>query len=111
MIVEKIVEKAMEKADAAQALMRTQETSAVDFENDKLKSAESSQRTDIQVKVVLDGKVGISSTTDPKDIEGVVKRALEAAEFGSPANFEGNMFDGLRLTLTRMSFLQSTGRR
>ena len=84
MIVEKIITKAMEEADAAQALMRSQETSAVDFENDKLKSAESSQRTDIQVKVIVDGKVGISSTTDPNDIDGVVSRALEAAEFGSP---------------------------
>jgi PmbA protein len=88
MIVEKIVSTAMEKADAAQALMRTQETSAVEFENDKLKSAESSQRTEIQVKVIKDGKVGTSSTTDPKDIDDLVNRALEAAEFGSPANFE-----------------------
>ena len=88
MIVEQIVQKAMEKADAAQVMMSTQETSAVDFDNDKLKSAESSQRTHINVKVVKNGKVGISSTTDPSDIEGVVSRALEAAEFGSKANFE-----------------------
>ena len=87
MIVEQIVEKAMKKAQSAQAVMRTQETSEVNFENDRLKSAESSQRTDIQVKVMLDGKVGTSSTTDPGDVEGVVKRALEAAEFGSPAHY------------------------
>jgi PmbA protein len=88
MIVKKIIRAAMEKADAAQALMRTQETSAVEFENDKLKSAESSQRTEILVKVIKDGKVGTSSTTDPNETEGVVSRALEAAEFGSPAHFE-----------------------
>ena len=88
MIVEQIVQKAMENADAALAVMSTQETSAVDFENDKLKSAESSQRTYINVKVIKDGKVGTSSTTDPTDVEGVVNRALEAAEFGSQANFE-----------------------
>ncbi len=88
MIVENIVKKAMESADAAQAVMQTQETSAVDFENDKLKSAESSQRTAINVKVIKDGKVGVSSTTDPNDVDGVVNRALEAAEFGSDAHFE-----------------------
>ncbi len=88
MIVEKIIEKAMESADAAQVIMATQETSAVDFENDKLKSAESSQRTNINVKVVKNGKVGTSSTTDPNDIDGVVSRALEAAEFGSQVHFE-----------------------
>lgn len=88
MIVEKIIQKAMESADAAQAIMATQETSAVDFENDKLKSAESSQRTNINLKVIKDGKVGTSSTTDPNDIDGVVDRALEAAEFGSQVHFE-----------------------
>jgi PmbA protein len=88
MIVETIIQKAMEKADGAQAIMTTHETSAVDFENDRLKSAESSQRTNIHVKVIKDGKVGSSSTTDPADIEGVVSRALEAAEFGSKAHFE-----------------------
>jgi PmbA protein len=88
MIVEQIIQKAMEQADAAQAIMTTQETSAVDFENDRLKSAESSQRTNIHVKVIKDGKVGASSTTDAGDIDGVVGRALEAAEFGSTVHFE-----------------------
>jgi PmbA protein len=88
MIVQQIIEKAMLKAQAAQALLTVQVTSAVDFQNDRLKSAESSQRTEIQVKVILDGKVGISTTTDLQDVDGVVARALEAAEFGSPAHFE-----------------------
>jgi PmbA protein len=88
MIVQKIVEKAKQKAQGVQATMLTQETSSVDFENDRLKSAESSQRTKIDVKVIVDGKVGSSSTTDPRDVDGVVSRALEAADFGSPAQFE-----------------------
>jgi PmbA protein len=88
MIVQQIVEKALTKAHAVQAVMLTQETSSVDFENDRLKSAVSSQRTQIDVKVIVDGKVGVSSTTDLQDIDGVVNRALEAAEFGSLAHFE-----------------------
>jgi len=88
MTVQQIIEKALQKAQAVQAVMLTQETSAVDFDNDRLKSAESSQRTQIDVKVIVNGKVGVSSTTDPRDVDGVVKRALEAAEFGSPAHFE-----------------------
>jgi PmbA protein len=87
-IVEKIVQIAMRKADSAQATMTTQETSAVDFEYDKLKSAVSSQRTSINLKVIVDGKVGTSSTTDPTDINGVVARALEAAAFGNKAHFD-----------------------
>jgi len=88
MTAQDIIRKAMQKAQAAQALITVQETSAVDFQNDRLKSAISSQRTEIQVKVIVDGKVGISTTTDLNDVDGVVSRALEAAEFGSPAHFE-----------------------
>lgn len=88
MIVEQIVEKARQAVQSIQATLRTRETSEVSFENDRLKSAELSQRTDIQVKVIKDGKVGVSSTTDPEDVDGVIRRALEAAEFGSLAHFE-----------------------
>lgn len=88
MIVEQIIQRALQKAQAAQATLLAQETSGVDFEHDRLKSAESAQRTQIDLKVIVDGQVGVSSTTDPNDIEGLVARALEAAEFGSPAHFE-----------------------
>ncbi|MBW8012510.1 MAG: TldD/PmbA family protein [Chloroflexi bacterium] len=88
MIAEEIVKKAMEKANGAQVTMVSAETSAVEFENDRLKSAESSQRTTIELKVIVDGKLGASSTTDPNDVEGVVNRAMEAAEFGIPVHFE-----------------------
>ena len=88
MISQKIIDKALESADAAQVTIISKETSGVDFENDRLKSAESSQRTQIDLKVILDGKVGMSSTTDPNDVQGVVKRALEAAQFGREAHFK-----------------------
>ena len=88
MIVQEIVDQAKSVAQAVQATLRSHETSEVNFENDRLKSAESSQRTDIQVKVIKDGKVGLSSTTDPGDIQGVINRAVEAAEFWTPAHFQ-----------------------
>lgn len=88
MIVEQIIEKAMRQAQSAQAILSTAEKSDVSFENDRLKSAESSQRTHLQVNVIKDGKLGTSHTTDPNDVDGVVSRALEAVEFGSPVHFE-----------------------
>ena len=115
MSVEQIVEKASKKGLSAQATLRTQETSKVNFENDRLKSAESSQRTEIQLRVIKDGKVGISSTTDVSDVDGVVNRALEAAEFGSPAHYElpaaqalpaVKTFDPAILTLTKPDMIR-----
>jgi len=115
MIVEKIVDIAMKKADAAQATMQTQETSTVEFKNDRLRSTQSSQRTQINVKVIKDGNVGISSTTDPSDMDGVVTRALEVAAYGSPAHAEMpdkeslntvKIFDPDLLTLDRSEMIQ-----
>jgi len=87
MIAQSIIEKAMQTAQSAQVTLNTRETSEVSFENDHLKSAESSQRTDIKLRVILDGKVGVSTTTDPGDVDGVVRKALAAAQFGSEAHF------------------------
>jgi PmbA protein len=88
MTVNQLIEKAMVKAQGAQASLGQSESTAVSFENDKLKSAKSSQSTGMSVKVIVDGKIGTSHTTDVDDVDGVVARALEAAEFGSPAHFD-----------------------
>jgi len=88
MIVNQLIEKAMKKAQGAQASLGQSESTDVSFENDKLKSIKSSQSTGMSVKVIVDGKIGSSHTTDIKDVDGVVTRALEAAEFGSPVHFE-----------------------
>jgi PmbA protein len=88
MIVNQLIEKAMKKAQSAQAWLGQNESTDVSFENNRLKSAESSQRTGMGIKVILNGKVGSSHTTDVNDVDGVVNRALESAEFGSPAHFE-----------------------
>ena len=88
MTVNRLIEKAMVKAQGAQASLGQSESTAVSFENDKLKSVKSSQSTGMSVRVILDGKIGTSHTTDINDVDGVVARALEAAEFGSPAHFD-----------------------
>jgi len=88
MIVERLIEKAMRKAQGAQASLGQTESTNVSFENDKLKSVTSSQSTAMSIRIIVDGKIGSSLTTDIDDVDGVVARALEAAEFGSPAHFE-----------------------
>jgi len=87
-MVTQLVEKAMKRAQGAKASLSQGESTNVSFENDKLKSVGSAQSTHLEVRVIVDGKVGSSHTTDVDDTDGVVARALEAAEFGSPAHFE-----------------------
>ncbi len=88
MLSEKLIEKAMKKAQGAQAIITQNEHTTISFESDNLKSVESSQRTDIRLRIVLNGKIGLSSTTDINDLDDVVARAIECAEFGSPAHFQ-----------------------
>jgi PmbA protein len=87
MSLQELVERAMSRAEGAQATSSESESSTVSFESDRLKSVRSAQSTAISVRVVVDGKLGVSRTNDPDDREGVVERALEAAEFGSPVHF------------------------
>jgi len=86
-IVEQLVEKAMRKAQAAQAVVRQTESTEVKFEKDRLKATQTSQRTQIELKVIVDGRIGSSSGTDPEDLDGIVARALETAPFGREATF------------------------
>lgn len=115
MITQQIVEKARTSVDAVQAFLQVRETNDVNFEDDRLKSVTTEQRTDIQVKVIRDGKVGVSTTTDPKDMDGVIQRAVDAAAFGVPASFEMpgrqtildvKTFDESILPLTRPNLIQ-----
>jgi PmbA protein len=87
MIVERLIERAMGKAQSAQASVQYSENTEVAFENDLLKSVESSQSTKIDLKVVVDGRVGTSRTTDVRDLDGLVSRALQVAEFGSVCRY------------------------
>lgn len=87
MIVRELVELAMKRADGAQAILNRVESDSVTFENDRLKTVKSAQSTSLSMRVVAGGRLGISVTTDLEDKEGVVDRALEAAEFGSPVHF------------------------
>lgn len=93
MIAEQLVEKGMCKQNGKPAVqgieasLKQEESSRVTYENGKLKSVTTTQDTNIGVRVIVDGKVGSSYTTDPEDLDGVVQRALDAAEFGSLAHF------------------------
>lgn len=88
MIAEKVIEKAMKKAKGAQASLAQTENYDVAFESDKIKSSRSNQNTLLHLKVMLNEKMGSATTSDINDIDGLVARALEIAEFGNPAYYQ-----------------------
>lgn len=87
-MLHQILERVMKKAYSAQVFISRSEEVPVLFQDDKLKSIKVEQSTDIELRVIVEGKEGHSSTSDPDDIDGLVERALEAAKFGSNVHFD-----------------------
>jgi len=88
MIANRLIEAGMKQAQGVQASVVESEATTVSFENDRLKSVKSRQGTGMSAKIIAEGKIGSSLTSDIDDIDGVVARALEAAAFGSPVHFD-----------------------
>ncbi len=64
------------------------ESTPVGFEANALKEVDSSESVAAAVRIIKDGRVGFSSTSDLSDVDGVVEAALETAPFGAEAAFE-----------------------
>jgi PmbA protein len=60
----------------------------VNFEHNRFKGIEEGETSGIAVRVKKNGKFGFSFSTDVNDIEGVIARALENAEFSQEAIFD-----------------------
>lgn len=86
-MMERILQKAMAKAQDAEITLSRNESTPVSFQNDRLKAIKVSHTTGVSLRVIVDGKLGSSHTSDLKDLDGVVDRAVEAARFGSDAHF------------------------
>jgi PmbA protein len=86
-MIGRILQQAMKNADAAEVTFSRSESTPVSFENDKLKAIKVSQSTEIALRVVVDGKLGSSRSSDTENPETLVERAIEVARFGSDAHF------------------------
>jgi PmbA protein len=87
-MIERALELAGKRARGAEVTLVTSRSRQAEYEDDRLKHVQVSQSTRLDVRVILDGKLGSAHTTDPEQIEDVVGRAIQLAEFGSDAEFE-----------------------
>ncbi len=87
MTANQIIERAMEQAHAAEASISYGESMPISFESGRLKSIKTDQSTNVGLRVIVDGKLGESHSTDPEDADGLVRWAVEAAQFGKPVSF------------------------
>jgi PmbA protein len=87
--MESILEKALEAAIDAEVFRITSTSRQVNFENGRLKKVDNEEEFGMALRLVnKEGQVGFASTTREDDVEGLVKRAEDVAEFGANCRFD-----------------------
>lgn len=87
-IEERILESALKEADSAEVIFEQGEGRSVSFENNKLKCVNTKSIRGIGLRVIKNGRIGFSSTTDLRKPERLVANAIKSAKFGQEAKFE-----------------------
>ena len=87
-LTEQVLAAALERADAAEVMAQRGETTTVQFENNRLKYVMTRANLGVGVRVIHEGRIGFSCTTDIADPTEVVRHAIDSAAFGQEAAFE-----------------------
>jgi PmbA protein len=85
--MERILERARRAADEAEVFQVSSEETRVSFEANRLKQLQTSQSTNIALRIIKDGRIGYATNTGTGDAAGLVRNALETAVFGAEARF------------------------
>ncbi|MEK7682195.1 MAG: metallopeptidase TldD-related protein [Chloroflexota bacterium] len=86
-VLEGLLEKAKKVAEQAEVFHVSQKETPVIFEANRLKLLQSREAERIILRLVKDGRVGVSSTNNINDQDGLLQRALEVAPYGAEARF------------------------
>ncbi len=86
--VEALLERAMKVSAAAEVFHVRHRDEPVIFEANRLKLVESRESAGVALRIIKDGKIGFSSTSDFRDPGKLVDKALEMSPFGPEARLE-----------------------
>jgi PmbA protein len=86
-MIERALQYASKRTQGAEIRRSQERSSTASYEDDKLKKVWAAQSTHVSARVIVEGKLGRAFGTDPEQVEAVVDRAIELAEFGSEAPF------------------------
>ncbi len=86
-IEEKILELALKTAEAAEVIYEEGESRSVSFEHNKLKYIHNKSIRGVGLRIIKSGRIGFSSTTDLRNPEKLVEKAVRSAQLGQEARF------------------------
>lgn len=84
-MIEPLLERAMRRAEAADAALKTDETLTLVFEAGRLKSTAFSQERGLNLRVSAEGRLGFAGTTGD-DVDALLEAALASARVGDAVN-------------------------
>ena len=87
-LLQGIVDRALKVAQEAEAFWVHHQDEPVRFEANRLKQIDQRESSGVALRIIKDGRVGLSSTTNLQDIQGLVDSALEMAPLGPEARFQ-----------------------
>jgi PmbA protein len=87
-ILEKVLALAKGRSDAAEVISTSGEQLPVEFKSGKLHSVEHMEIRGLGLRVVKNGRIGFSSTTDLAKLDELVDHACASAAFGQYARFD-----------------------
>ena len=85
---EQLLKKATDRYGQAEVYRVRSESHPISFENNRLKEVMRRDRSGVALRVISNGQIGFSSTSNPESEPDLVDRVGALAEFGSKAKFE-----------------------
>lgn len=73
--------------DQAEVFELREEITPTTFEANRLKEIQTKRRHGLAVRVIKNGRIGLASSTDLRDLSSLIDRAIASAEFGAVAAF------------------------
>lgn len=86
-MIEYILEKAKKITDSAEIFSLETEITEVSFESGKLKNAEIKNISGFALRIIKNGRLGFSSTTNSEKISDMLERAIESSRYGKKVSF------------------------
>lgn len=87
-MLEEVLALAQRHADQAEVFSVSSRSIPVSFEANRLKSVDARESSGMALRIIKDGRIGFSSTSDMADTEGLVARAVEMLPFGARAHMD-----------------------
>ncbi len=111
MMQEEVLEKASRRYGQAETYWVESTSRTVGFEANRLKEVQRRDARGIALRVISEGRVGSTSTTDLSRVEELVNRSGSLAEFGPESVFEFTAGEPLSTVSTYDSNLETLGQR